>query len=86
MSGHGRAHPALPDDLLNFHFDPVACAVALGWQRCRYRGGSDRAGVQGEMLRFRVTGKGLTRLVVDVDGDAFAETWLAAVALAEHRR
>ena len=23
-----RAHPGLPDDLLNFNYDPVACAVA----------------------------------------------------------
>jgi hypothetical protein len=26
-----RAHPGLPDDLLNFQYDPVACAVAAGW-------------------------------------------------------
>ena len=30
MSELGRAHTALPDDLLNFHYDPVACAVAVG--------------------------------------------------------
>lgn len=26
----GPAHAGLPDDLLNFHYDPVACALALG--------------------------------------------------------
>jgi hypothetical protein len=31
MEKLGREHSALPDDLLNFHCDPVACAVALGW-------------------------------------------------------
>ncbi|MCP9490341.1 MAG: nucleoside hydrolase [Solirubrobacteraceae bacterium MAG38_C4-C5] len=27
-----RSHAGLPDDLVNFHHDPVTCAVALGWQ------------------------------------------------------
>lgn len=27
----GREHAALPDDLVNFHHDPLAVAVALGW-------------------------------------------------------
>jgi purine nucleosidase len=31
MEQLGREHAALPDDLLNFQYDPVACAVALGW-------------------------------------------------------
>ena len=31
MAEMGRLHASLPDDLLNFHYDPVACAVALGW-------------------------------------------------------
>ncbi len=30
MSSLGRGHPDLPDDLINFHWDPVACAVGLG--------------------------------------------------------
>src|SRR5215472_4281561 len=31
MAELGRSHAALPDDLLNFHYDPVASAVAVGW-------------------------------------------------------
>jgi purine nucleosidase len=31
MEKLGREHSGLPDDLLNFHYDPVTCAVALGW-------------------------------------------------------
>ena len=27
----GRRHERLPDDLLNFHWDPAACALALDW-------------------------------------------------------
>ena len=31
MGRTGREHPELPDDLLNFHYDPLACAVGVGW-------------------------------------------------------
>ncbi len=27
----GQGHPDLPDDLLSFHHDPLACAVAAAW-------------------------------------------------------
>jgi len=27
----GRTYAALPDDLVNFHWDPVTAAVAVGW-------------------------------------------------------
>jgi hypothetical protein len=30
MTQLGRRHAGLPDGLLNFRYDPVACAVALG--------------------------------------------------------
>jgi inosine-uridine nucleoside N-ribohydrolase len=86
MSALGRAHPAIPDDLLNFQFDPVACAVALGWQGAEIEMVKIEPVFRGEVLRFRVAGKGHTRLVVAVDGDAFNETWLTAVEMAEHRR
>lgn len=31
LAGVGAAHAGLPDDLRNFHHDPLAVAVALGW-------------------------------------------------------
>ncbi len=31
MEELARRHAALPDDLLNFQYDPLACAVAVGW-------------------------------------------------------
>ncbi|MGH3337977.1 MAG: nucleoside hydrolase, partial [Propionibacteriaceae bacterium] len=31
MEKLGREHSGLPDDLLNFQYDSVACAVSLGW-------------------------------------------------------
>ncbi|MEP6665084.1 MAG: nucleoside hydrolase [Nocardioidaceae bacterium] len=75
-----RAHAALPDDLLNFHHDPLACAVAAGWP-----------GVSTDVLRLKVTthdgvlqfrpdpdGRAV-RVVTDVDSHAFKQAWLAAV-------
>ncbi len=78
------AHPALPDDLANFHHDPLAAAVAVGWE-----------GVTLQRRRLRtVPGDRHARLepagpddadgfdvdvVVDVDGPAFAEHWLSTV-------
>ncbi len=35
MNRLGREHPGLPDDLLNFHDDPLACAVAACWDGVR---------------------------------------------------
>lgn len=57
--------PGLPDDLANFHHDPLAAAVAVGWTGVRLR--VDRS--QGRDVD----------VVVDVDGPAFAAHWLATV-------
>jgi purine nucleosidase len=78
------AHPGLPDDLANFHHDPLAAAVAAGWH-----------GVTVETLHLRtVAGDPSARLervpagrpggrpvelVVGVDGPAFGEHWLRTV-------
>lgn len=77
----GRTHELLPDDLLNFHHDPLACAVALGWD-----------GVRIEELRLRLdsedsylverpdrSGRPL-RVVTAVDTVWFNELWLDVVA------
>jgi inosine-uridine nucleoside N-ribohydrolase len=84
MADLGRAHGGLPDDLLNIHWDPVACAVALDWpgvtvvERCL------RPVLEGETLRFQPDADGrLMRVVTAVDGAAFSETWLAAVEAAQ---
>ena len=68
---------ALPDDLLNFQYDPAACAVALGWP-----------GVTTEqtLLVLRPDGSLArdpagqpARLVTAIDGAAFADHWLTTV-------
>lgn len=74
------AHPGLPNDLLNFHHDPLTAAVAAGWD-----------GVVVEQVRlvtveadgalaFRSDPSGrLTRVVVEVDQERFRHDWAAAV-------
>jgi inosine-uridine nucleoside N-ribohydrolase len=81
MPAMGRAHAGLPDDLLNFQYDPAAVAVALGWPGAVIEEQRLRPTMAGEVLRFeRVPDGRPTRVVVDLDGARFAEAWLAAVA------
>lgn len=86
MEELGRAHVGLPDDLVNFHYDPVACAVALGWSGAVVEEMRLQPVLEGGVLRFRPDRRGRpTRVVVDLDGASFAETWLAAVEAAQRR-
>ena len=79
-----RRFPALPADLLNFHYDPVTCALALGSPSCRVeamrlRGELDPDGV----FRHVPDPDGrLMRVLTAVDDAAFREEWLAAVEAA----
>ncbi len=86
MAALGRAHAGLPDDLLNFHWDPVACAVALGWPGAAIEEMRLQPVMTGEVLRFQPHPEGRpVRVVVDVDGASFREVWLAAVEAAQSR-
>jgi purine nucleosidase len=83
----GRENPGLPEDLLNFQYDPVACAVALGWKGARVEQMRLRPVLGDGVLRFERNPDGrLTDVVVDVDGVAFSETWLRAVESAANLR
>jgi purine nucleosidase len=85
-----RARPELaaglrgiPADLLNFHHDPLACAVAAGWDRVRAERLPLRPSVSDGVMRFVVDEAGRPATVVlDADGPAFEEAWLEAVARA----
>ena len=68
----------MPDDIINFQHDPLACAIALGWDD----------GVEIEELPLIVEEKDgwlheridplgkPTRVVTKVDGPRFNEFWL----------
>ena len=83
MEKLGRDHSGLPDDLLNFQYDPVACAVALGWSGATVEDIRVRPLRMDDVLSFQPDSEGRsTRVVLDVDGAAFRETWLSAVEAA----
>jgi inosine-uridine nucleoside N-ribohydrolase len=84
MAELGRAHAGLPDDLLNFQYDPVACAVAVGWPGAVIKEQRLRPVMEGDVLRFQPDQDGrLVRVVVDLDGASFTDAWLAAVEAAQ---
>jgi inosine-uridine nucleoside N-ribohydrolase len=81
-----RANAALPDDLANFHHDPLAAAVATGWDGVTIEETYLRtvAGEHGRLERVAPDDPGAraVELVVGVDGPAFAEHWLDTVTAA----
>lgn len=81
----GRAHAGLPDDLLHFLHDPLACAVALGWPGARTEVQRLRPTRSGGGLTFAPDPGGrLVTVVTDVDGAAFGRRWLDAVDAVDH--
>jgi purine nucleosidase len=77
-SKFGQTHEGLPNDIINFQHDPLACAIALGWNE----------GVEVEevplileekdgFLQERIDPSGrLLRVVTKIDGLGFNEFWL----------
>jgi len=80
-----RSFPAIADDHLNFHHDPLAAAVAAGWADVERSDLLLRPVQEGGVLRFEAGEGGRPATVVTgVDADRFAEAWLAAVEAAAH--
>jgi inosine-uridine nucleoside N-ribohydrolase len=74
-----REHSALPADLLNFHFDPLTAAVAVGWREAVIEDHTLRPVARGGTTRFERGGGRPVHVVVNADGNAFADLWLEAV-------
>lgn len=84
MAVLAREHAALPDDLANFHWDPVACAVALGWPGARSQDARVTMHLNDGVLRWeRDTGGRSARVVTGLDTCAFDERFLGAVEAAQ---
>jgi purine nucleosidase len=78
----GTACPELPGDFINFQHDPLACAIALGWQD-----GVEIAEIplqtviRGGVLYQQIAAEGKpTRVVTKAEGDKFSAFWLSTVA------
>jgi purine nucleosidase len=84
MAEMGRLHAGLPDDLLNFQYDPVACAVALCWPGAAVQEARLQVVHNGELVRFQPAPAGQPmRIVTDLDSDSFTQYWLNAVEAAQ---
>jgi inosine-uridine nucleoside N-ribohydrolase len=80
MPEMGRAHADLPDDLLNFQYDPLACAAAVGWDGLRVEDLGLAVRAEGGLLTFPEAPGGIrTQVVTGVDARRFEEAWLEAV-------
>lgn len=77
---YGRACTGLPDDLINFQHDPLACAVALGWAGVTIEEIPLRIERRDGWLHERIAADGrLTPVVTAVDGLRFNQFWLDLV-------
>ena len=82
----GREWPALPDDLLNFHYDPLAAAVAAGWDGVSVERLPVALAEREGLLEMTVAEGGRPlRVVTEVDARRFEGEWLDAVARASSR-
>jgi purine nucleosidase len=84
MGEMGRLHAGLPDDLLNFQYDPVACAVAIGWPGAIVEQARLQLMHEGELVRFRPGAAGRPmQMLADLDSGSFTEYWLKAIEAAQ---
>lgn len=80
MAALGAAHTGLPDDLLNFQYDPAACAVALEWPGATMSQRRLSPTFVNDILILRPDTRGpLIRVVDSIDGPTFARDWIDAV-------
>jgi purine nucleosidase len=76
----GRAHEALPDDLLNFQYDPLACAVAAGFDGVTVSQLPVDATLRDGLVQMSIAdGASMLCVATDVDASAFEAAWLDAV-------
>jgi purine nucleosidase len=77
----GQTCSGLPKDMINFQHDPLACAIALGWNDgIEIEEIPVVSEIRETWLRQRVDPAGKpTRVVTGVDGAKFADFWLRLV-------
>lgn len=77
---YGRTCTALPSDIINFQHDPLACAVALGWEGVTKESTRIRTEVrEGWLYEHRDDDGSPATLVTAVDGARFNAFWLQTV-------
>jgi inosine-uridine nucleoside N-ribohydrolase len=77
---YGRQFSLLPDDLLNFHYDPLTCAAAIGWDGIEMSDLSIALDNRDGFILMRRDPKGVpVRFAMAVDGTRFNRDWLDVV-------
>jgi hypothetical protein len=72
--------PGLPPDIINFQHDPLACAVALGWDGVTVETLPLEPGIEAGQLRMRIAAGGQPiRVVTGVDREQFDTFWIDTV-------
>lgn len=84
MQALGSAHADLPDDLLNFQYDVVAAAVAVGMPVAAFTQQRLKPRRDGEVMRFQeeADGRDVT-VTTSVDGERLHDAWITAVEAAD---
>jgi hypothetical protein len=78
---YGQTCSSLPDDTINFLHDPLACAIALGWNDgVEIREIPVKSQIKDSWLCHTIDENGKpTRVVTKVDGQKFSEHWLQTI-------
>ena len=74
---YGQTCARVPADILNFQHDPLACAIALGWDvGVKKEEIPLRFDIEDDLLHERKDSCGKsTRVVTEIDGEAFDAFW-----------
>ncbi len=72
----------LPSDIINFQHDPLACAIALGWNEgVEISLISLKTELTNGLLHRKIDADGKpTRIVTKIDGERFSEFWVDTIA------
>lgn len=78
---YARSYAELPKDFINYQHDPLACAVALGWDEgIETKEVPLKSSIEDGLLVQRVEEGGRpAKVVTRVDGQAFGDFWLRTV-------
>jgi purine nucleosidase len=77
---YGLVYDGLPDDIINFQHDGLACAIALGWDRVTIETVPLAITIEDGQLRMRRDAGGRpTRVVTGVERESFNRFWLNTV-------
>jgi purine nucleosidase len=77
---YGPTCTGLPPDIINFQHDPLACAVALGWDGVTVETLPLALDVEAGQLRMRIAAGGQpVRIVTGIDREKFDTFWIDTV-------